>query len=145
MNVLHYLEHHSKKLSREHFVHLVKIALVDGKVDNSEHEMLFQFGKKLSFTDQEIEAIIQTPGKTTFHPTYELNDRFDQLFDIVKLLLVNGKASNDSINMASCYAVALGFQVADADSIIQFLIDGIKESKDEKELFYEYKLKLRSY
>ncbi len=145
MNVLHILEHHSKKLSREHFVHLVKIALADGKVDTSEYEMLYQFGKKLCFTDQEIESIIQTPGKTTFHPAYELTERFDQIYDIVKLILVNGSISNESINMANCYAVAAGFQVSEADKLIQLLIEGINEGKSEEDLLFDYKMKRKTF
>ena len=141
MNVLHYMENHSKKLSREHFVHLVKIALADGKMDSSENELLYRFGKKLSLTEQEIESIIKTPGKTTFHPTYKLSDRFEQIYDIVKMLLIIGKADDQSIRMANCYAIAAGFEVDETDLIIELLMDGIIKGKNEEDLLSEYKIK----
>ena len=140
MNGLQYIEHQSKSLKKEHFTHLVKIALADGLVDNSEHELLQKFGKKLNLTEQEVELLIATPGKTTFHPPYHLSERFDQIYDIVKLILVNGNASQESMRIANCYVVAAGFEISEADKLIHFLVKGIQEGKDEDELLYEYKL-----
>ena len=66
MNILSHFDHPVKKHNKEYFVHLVRIAKADDIVSHHEFELLNRIGKKLGFTDPEIEALIETTGKSDY-------------------------------------------------------------------------------
>jgi uncharacterized tellurite resistance protein B-like protein len=143
MNISEHFDHQSKKQNKEHFRNLIQVALADGKIEPKETEMLHKFGKKMSFTNQEIEALIASGSKDSFNPPYELNKRFIQVYEIVYMVLADGKIDEDEIHLAKRYALKSGFDESEIPIVINILINGIKLGKDEDDLFSIYR-KLKS-
>lgn len=139
MNILSHFDHPIKKHNKEYFVHLVRIAKADDIVSHHELELLNRIGKKLGFTDPEIEALIETTGKSDYFPPYELSKRFDQVYEIVKMTLADGVIDKNEMKLASSFAVKSGFDEDEIPILLVNLIQGIKEGKDEEELFEVYK------
>lgn len=139
MDILDQFEHHGKKQQKEHFKNLIKVALADGNVDKQELEMLHRFGRKMGFTDPEIDNLIDAAGTWSFNPPYELAKRFEQLYDIVKMVLADNIIDENEMKLASTYAIKLGFEQKEIDNLLQLLIDGIKQGNDEEDLFTLYK------
>jgi len=97
MNILNFFDHPGKIQNKEYFVHLVRIAKADDNISNSELELLHRIGKKLGFTDPEIDNLIATTDKSDYIPPYELSKRFEQVYEIVKMkksFLKNTKKKN---------------------------------------------------
>ena len=137
--MLNYFDHHDKKASKEHFLHLIQVANADGVVDKSELELLHRMGKHLGLTDPEIDDLIQKRDPKTFSPPYDLEKRFHQLYDVVAMALVDGVLFNHEINMIKRLAIASSFNEADTDRLVNLLINGIKYGKKEDELFQAFK------
>ena len=139
MNNLENFEHPQKKKNKEYFVHLVRIAKADDVVSHKELELLVRIGKKLGFTEPEIDELIKTTGKFDYEPPYELSKRFDQVYEIVKMTLADGVIENSEMRLASGFATISGFTESEIPKLLVLLISGIKQDIDEETLFEVYK------
>lgn len=138
MNTLENFNHSEKKQNIEYFVHLVRIALADDIITNNEMELLHRLGKKLGFTDPEISNLIDTTGQLDYIPPYELSKRFEQIYDVVKIILADGKIDKNEMRLANSFAYRSGFKESEIPNLLVFLIKGIKQGKDHEDLFEDY-------
>jgi len=139
MNYTDVSDHSIKKQNIQYFVHLVRIAMADDIISKNELELLHRIGKKLGFTDPEIDNIIETTGKSDYIPPYELSERFEQVYEIVKMTLADGVIDKNEMRLASGFAVKSGFNENEIPGLLVLLINGIRQGKDEEELFEVYK------
>lgn len=139
MNFLEHFDHPGKKQDKEHFGHLIQIALADGKIEDSELQMLHQFGNKLGLTTQEVDDLLETSKKSAYIPPYELDKRFGQLYDVIKMVFADGKIDNNEMRLATGIALKSGFTEQEIPVLLALLISGIKNGDDEEDLFDLYK------
>jgi uncharacterized tellurite resistance protein B-like protein len=145
MNHLENFNHPIKKQNEEFFVHLVKIALADGIIWHTELELLHQMGKKLGFTEPEIKNLIEVAAKQDHNPLYELAKRFEQLYDVVKMTLADGQIDNHEMRLANEFAAKSGFKESEIPALLVMIMRGIKEGKDEEDIFEAYKKTRKLY
>ncbi len=139
MSVLNYFDHPEKKQNIEYFIHLVRIAKADDIISNTELELLRRIGRKLGLTDPEIDNLIETTGQSDYTPPYELSKRFDQVYEIVKMTMADGVIDNNEMRLATGFAIKSGFKDNEIPNLLALLIHGIREGKDEEDLFELYK------
>jgi uncharacterized tellurite resistance protein B-like protein len=144
MKTHEHFEHQSKKDDKEHFTHLVQVALADGIIDNTELKMLHRFGYKVGLTEPEIVDLIETTTKSAYNPPYEFSVRFQQLYDIIKMVLADGVIDKNEMHLANVFAIKSGFNDDEIPNLLVHLIRGIKEGLDEDDLFEAYKKKRKS-
>jgi|ERR1035437_1612188 uncharacterized tellurite resistance protein B-like protein len=144
MNISAHFDHQSKKDDKEHFMHLIQVAMADGTIDQKELRMLHRFGIKMGFTEPEIDNLIVSTNESAYNPPYELSKRFEQIYDIVKMVLADGKIEKNEIHLTNRFATKSGFKESEIPNLIVLLINGINEGKDEDDLFAVYKNELRS-
>jgi len=142
MSLLEHFDHPDRKQDKEHFRHLVQIALADGIIEESEHKMLYRLGKNKGFTDPEIEELMKSTMKSAYNPPYELSKRFEQLYSIVKIIVADGKIEDSEMRLARGLALKSGFAEGEISALLSLLIEGIKEGVDDDDLFKQYKKKI---
>jgi hypothetical protein len=143
MNILEHFDHFDKNQDKEHFMNLVQVAMADGKIHLTESQMLHRFGRKMGFTDPEIELLIELSCKTVFNPPYELSKRFEQTYDIVKMILADDFIDKNEMRLAINMASKAGFNDSEIPGLLSLLVNGIIQGKDEEVLFEEYKKQRR--
>lgn len=141
MSLLEHFDHPEKKQDKEHFTHLIQIALADGKIENSELEMLYSSGKKLGLTKEEIDILLEDSKKSAYIPPYELAKRFEQLYDIIKMVYADGQVNNNEMRLTTGLAIKLGFTEEEIPFLLALLINGVKNGEDEEDLLAMYKKK----
>jgi uncharacterized tellurite resistance protein B-like protein len=139
MNILNFSDHSIKKQNMEYFVHLIRIAMADDIISNTEMGLLHRLGKKLGFTEPEIDNLIAATGKSDYIPPYELSERFEQVYEIVKMTMADGVIDNNEMRLATSFASKSGFKESEIPHLLVLLISGIKEGKDADDLFDVYK------
>lgn len=139
MNFLEHFDHPSRKQDKEHFGHLIQIAMADGKIETSELEMLHRFGGKLGLTTQEVDDLLETSKKSAYVPPYEFEKRFGQLYDVIKMVFADGKIDNNEMRLATGIAIKSGFTEQEIPVLLALLISGIKNGDNEEDLFDLYK------
>jgi hypothetical protein len=138
MSISEHFESHSRKQSKEHFNHLVQIALNDGVIQETEMKVLHKAGKKMGLTEPEIDNLIRNAKKGEFDTPYELSKRFEKLYEIINLISADGKIEPDEIRLARGLAISYGFNDDEIPGLLVLLINGIKNNTDEEELFKVY-------
>lgn len=141
MNISEYFDHHLKKQDKEHFKNLLRVAMADGIIDQKESEALRRIGRKMDFTDSEIDNLIESTRNSSYNPPYELSLRFEQMYDIMKMVLADGVIETNEMRLANCFASQSGFNESEIPGLLALIIEGIKEGKDAEDLFIAYKKK----
>lgn len=141
MSLLEHFDHPGRKQDKEHFSHLIQIALADGKIESSELEMLHNLGNKLGLTTPEIDNLLDSNKKSYYIPPYELSKRFAQLYDVVKMIFADGKIDDNEMRLATSLAIKSGFAEQDIPVLLDVLTNGIKNGEDEDDLFDLYRKK----
>ena len=141
MSFLDHFDHPDRKQQKEHFGHLLQIALADGKIENSELEMLYRSGKKMGLTKEEIDYLLEDSKKSAFIPPYELSKRFEQLYDIVGMVYADGQINSGEMRLTTSMAIKLGFPEDEIPFLLTLLINGVKNGEDEEDLLALYKKK----
>jgi hypothetical protein len=139
MKDVSYIDHSTKKQNIDFFVHLVRIALADDIISKNEMELLHEIGTKLGFSDHKIDDMIATTDKSDYIPPYELSERFEQVFEIVKMMLADGLVDKNEMRLASSFAIKSGFIETEIPRLLVLLINGIKDGKNEEELFEAFR------
>jgi hypothetical protein len=135
MNYIEQFEHDGNWHDKENFMQLLQVALADGIIDKFELELLHRIGIKMGFTDPEIDILIESFSKLAYNPPYELSKRFLQVYDLVKIILANGKIDKNEMRLVYGFATKSGFNDREIPCLLVLLIKGIKEDKDEDDLF----------
>lgn len=141
MKFLDHFDHPERKQGKEHFIHLAQVAKADGKVDEREIAMLNRIGSKFGLTDLEIKELLLADKASDYIPPYELAKRFEQVYDIVRIVCADKKIEDSELELVKSLALKSGFLEADIPLLLSVLLDGIKKGEDEEDLFALYKKK----
>jgi hypothetical protein len=141
MNFSDFITHHGKRINKDHFIHLVRVAMSDGKIEKSELTFLHKEGRKFGLTDPEIDKILNSEANHDYTPPYSLKDKFDELYNIAGMILADDVITDSEKRMIKRYAIAAGFSDEVIVKLLDFLFEGIRQGKDEDELFHDFKKK----
>jgi uncharacterized tellurite resistance protein B-like protein len=141
MKFLDHFDHSERKQDKEHFIHLIQIANADGKIDDVEIQMLNRMGSKLGLTQTEIDDLLKGSDQSAYIPPYELSKRFEQLYDVIKMVYADGEIDDKEMKLASGLALKSGFADEDLPVLLSVLVEGIKNGDDEEDLFARFKKK----
>jgi uncharacterized tellurite resistance protein B-like protein len=139
MNFSDFITDHGKRVNKEHFIHLVQISQIDGKISQSEMELLHKQGKKFGLTDPEIDDLIKSEFQHHFDPPYSLHHKFDQLYNIAEMILSDDEVTESEKRAVKRYAIAAGFKDKHIDTLIDLLLKGIMNNQTEDSLLSEFK------
>jgi len=139
MSIVEYFDYPDRTQEKEHFMDLILIALADGIIDDTEMKMLVRLGKNMGLTDPEIDDLLESSKNWAYIPPYDLIRRFEQLYDIVEMVLADGKMETKKMRLAGMLALKSGFAVNEIPALLDLLIRGIKNREAEEDLFNLYK------
>lgn len=142
MSLLEQFDHPERKQDKEHFKHLIEVALADGTIDEDELKMLHRMGRNLGLTEPEINSLMETTKNSGYQPPYELSRRFSQLYGIIKMVLADGKIDNNEMRLATNIGLRSGFSETEVPVLLSVLINGIRNEEDEEDLFMQYKKRI---
>ncbi len=141
MNFTDFITHHGKRINRDHFIHLVQVARIDGKMAAPELELLHKEGRKFGLTDPEIDTLIKSEAHHHYQPPYSLKDKFTELYNIAEMILADGIIEEGEKRMIRKYAISAGFDDKAIEKLIPLLLEGVARGDDEEKLLNEFKKK----
>jgi len=102
-----------------HFATIVRLALLDTKIDEREYKLLERLAVRLDITKKEFESILKTPKNYPVNPPVSYEDRLSRLYDLTKMLFLDKNPTIDKTSMMDRIAVGLGFPVENAREIVK--------------------------
>lgn len=129
MGILNIFENeHNKNLS--HLKNLILIANSDGKVEDSEWNLITEIAIKLGLTQNDMEFVLENINELKFIKPIYFKERNKQLMQIIALVCINGEINRGEIEL--CYKIGnkYGFDVNYINSIIALIISQVRMNTD---------------
>ncbi len=100
------------KAQKLHLKNLVALAKADGIISEAELEIIYKAGEKNGLKSYEVDDIIEGTETGDIQVASNDADRFDQIFDLVQLMLADGNISDEEMDFCIQVAQKLGFRKA---------------------------------
>lgn len=133
------LYHPERQKLHAHFANLVRLAKADGIIDDSEHQILYKLGKRINMTHEEVDVFISKPLTDAFIPPIELEDKFEQLHDMIAVILADGNIDADEKRLCRSFIIGLGFDDSKTDRIIEVISKQIAENMDHDTAYEKFR------
>jgi uncharacterized tellurite resistance protein B-like protein len=127
-------ESKKSKEKKSHLKNLLIMAMADGNLDKNEADLIFVLAKKYNFSVKEINAVKDNPQKVKFVPPKNINERFEQLFDLVLLMLSDGEIEENELKFCVILAINLGFDSKIVPELVSKIVEGIKGGNNKKQI-----------
>lgn len=109
----------TKEIKLEHFKNLVAVAYADGYLDEDEEDFLYDKADDIGLPYDKVEEIIKQADQLQFMVPLNMQDREDQLADIVYMSMIDGELHDKEYELCLSIAHKLGFQQKDLDEAIE--------------------------
>ncbi|NQY06392.1 MAG: TerB family tellurite resistance protein [Flavobacteriaceae bacterium] len=120
--------------NRGHFAAIVRVALSDGEIVESEKTFLDRLARKLDITEAEYNKILEEPKSYPLNPPTTYNRRLERLFDLTRMVFVDMDIKEDQIRVLERIGVGLGFSPENVNYVIHkalaLVADGVDDVDD---------------
>ncbi len=105
--------------NKGHFASIVKLALLDQRINDAEFKLLERLASRLDITKSEFDAILKNPSN--FEAIYpdSYDERLERLYDLTKMLFLDKNPTIDKTSTMDRIAVGLGFPAENARQIVK--------------------------
>ena len=108
-----------KTIQIEHLRNLVAIAFSDGFLDENAEDFLYDKADELELPYDEVDNIIKNAEKLKFIVPINIQDREDQLADIVFMAMIDGDIHKREYDLCLSIAQKLDLTKSDLDKAIE--------------------------
>ncbi len=108
---------HSRNIS--HFASIVRLAAVDGEINDEEKAVLERLARKLDVNEEEYKLILKNPENIPFTAPNTKVKRLERLYDLLTLVFADHEMDEQEAFMMKRYGIALGFSSEDSKAIIK--------------------------
>jgi uncharacterized tellurite resistance protein B-like protein len=119
------------KIQKSHLKNLISLAKADGKISSAEMELIEKAAAKLGFKDTEIQSLIEDSKNTKITLPSNDSQRFDQLFELVQMMAVDGEISDEEMDFCILMAEKFGFRKAIVGILVRKISLGLTTGIDK--------------
>ncbi len=101
-----------------HFADIVKLALLDGEIEQREENLLERLARILDISTEEYNSILKNPNNYPTTSATNYQERLESLYFSTRMLLIDGRVSEHGVSLLTKIAVGLGFDDEKADKIV---------------------------
>jgi uncharacterized membrane protein YebE (DUF533 family) len=139
-----FFENEQAKKIKGHLCNLAALAKADGHIDDREMNFIVTVGKKNGVSATDVRKLVS--GNTVCESDLPTNDseRFDQIFDLVDMMLADGIVDETEMDFCIMMAEKLGFRKAIVGVLVRKISQGVKDAmpreriKEESLSFLNY-------
>lgn len=139
-----FFESEETKKIKSHIANLSALAKIDGHVDANEMNFIISIGRKHGLKADEVRNLVANAEKQ--EPQLPTNDseRFDQIYDLVEMMLADGIVDENEMEFCINMAARLGFKKSIVGVLVRKITIGVKDGftrehiKREAQTFLNY-------
>ncbi|MDX9697777.1 MAG: hypothetical protein RBT49_18435 [Bacteroidales bacterium] len=125
MGVQELFESYDKRKRKSHFKNLLAVALADGKMENVEFDFILHLAEKCYMLEKEVKRVIEHPEAITFVQPQTKREKFDQLYDLVTVMLIDGEISDKEMTLCKTFAMRMGYRTQVIDDLIALVVQNV--------------------
>jgi uncharacterized membrane protein YebE (DUF533 family) len=142
--MFNFFESEQTKRVKNHITNLGALARVDGHLDATELNYIIAVGQKNGLRPDDVKALIANGDKVQVHLPDNDSERFDQIYDLVEMMLADGIVDDNEMEFCMMMASKLGFRKAIVGVLVRKISMGVKDGfsreqiKNESQAFLNY-------
>ncbi|WP_400190486.1 TerB family tellurite resistance protein [Hymenobacter sp. B81] len=139
-----FFESEQNKKVRSHIQNLASLARVDGHIDEREMNFLVTVGKKNGLSANDVRGVVANASQGTLTIPDNDSERFDQIFDLVDMMLADGVVDDNEMDFCIDMAGKLGFRKAIVGVLVRKISIGVRDGlpreqiKEESQAFLNF-------
>jgi len=126
----------TENTDKNYLKQLIKVAMSDGNIDDKESAFINKIAKKFELSNADIEEIKINLPDIKFQEPGSSKERFQMVFDLVWLMLIDGNIDVNEIHICSRVAMKMGYEPQIVEDLVNAIKNNIK-SDENPELIYE--------
>jgi len=119
MGVQELFESFDKRKRKSHFKNLLAVAMADGNLENVEFNYIMHLAHKCYMSEAEVKRVIDSPQQINFVIPTTNREKFDQLYDLVTVMMVDGEIDPREMRLCKTIAMRFGFNPQIVDELIK--------------------------
>jgi uncharacterized tellurite resistance protein B-like protein len=132
-------ESKKSKVQKSHIKNLAALAKADGVISNTELEFIHQVGAKQGLKESEITSLIEDANSSDIELSSNDSERFEQIFDLVKMMTIDGVIEDAEMDFCIVMAEKLGFKKHIVGVIVRKISLGLTSGLDKEAIKAESK------
>ena len=123
-----FFENEQAKKIKGHLCNLAALAKADGHVDDREMSFIITVGKKNGVSASEVRKLVNGNAADVSDLPSTDSERFDQIFDLVDMMLADGIVDQTELKFCVTMAEKLGFRQAVVEVLVGKISQGVKDA-----------------
>ena len=136
--MFNFFENEQTKKLKHHLINLGALAKVDGNLDSSEMNNIIAIVQKNGFKPDEVKYLIANSPSSHFHLPENDSERFDQIYDLVEMMLADGIVDDDEMEFCMAMAAKLGFRRTLVGVLVRKITMGVKDGLSRDHIKKEF-------
>jgi uncharacterized tellurite resistance protein B-like protein len=128
-----------RKRNTDHFAAIVRVAMSDGVITDSEKEFIDRLARNLDITESDYKAILKDYGSHPINPPVSYDQRLERLYDLTRMVWADGVQDEAQEKLLHKFCVALGFHAVNVKYISDKALELVKNEADLEEFQYGVK------
>lgn len=126
-NMFGFFESEETKKIKSHLTNLAALAKIDGHMDSSEIDFIIAIGTRHGIKADDVRGLLSNTKNT--EPSLPTNDseRFDQIYDLVEMMLADGIVDESEMDFCIQMASRLGFKKSVVGVLVRKISMGVKD------------------
>ncbi len=139
-----FFESEETKKLKSHLTNLGALAKIDGHVDPSEIDFIIAIGTRHGMRASEVKSLLADSSKVAHQLPSNDSERFDQIYDMVEMMLADGIVDENEMEFCIHMAAKLGFKKPVVGVLVRKITTGVKDGltrediKTEAQAFLNY-------
>jgi len=139
-----FFESEQTKKVKSHLANLAALAKADGHIDEREMNFIVAVGKKNGVRADDVRTLVAGAHDRALLVPDNDSERFDQIFDLVDMMLADGIVDDNEMDFCIDMAEKLGFRKAIVGVLVRKISLGVKDGlprekiKEESQSFLNY-------
>jgi len=132
-----FFESEETKKIKSHLTNLVALAKVDGHLDSSEIDFIISIGTRHGMRAREVKDLLSSSQKVEPNLPDNDSDRFDQIYDLVEMMLADGIVDEHEMDFCIQMAARLGFKKSIVGVLVRKISMGVKDGLTREHIKHE--------
>jgi uncharacterized membrane protein YebE (DUF533 family) len=129
-----FFESEETKKLKSHIKNLGALAKVDGHVDSSEMNFIISIGRKHGMKPDDVRHLLSNVSKIPPQLPSNDSERFDQIYDLVEMMLADGIVDENEMDFCISMATKLGFNKTIVGVLVRKISIGVKDGLSREEI-----------
>lgn len=119
MDLLNIFKNDPTGARKSHLKDLITVAMADGRMDESEWELLKALARLMEIPENEISRIREHPDGVGFVPPKKYEDKITQIQDLVALMNIDGEIDSSEVELCKKISLRLDLLPQIVDQILE--------------------------